>query len=249
MRVRFSLLLVLLLVPRVAWAAPTLSWALTVMFNTNNSSSCAVAVPATKSAAVGDELVVFIALGNPSQTVTAPTSTGVVWSSAHCANAGGNEAGCVFGGQVTSTQAAATSYTFTDSTAARISICDMFDVAGTNNVIDYSNTTQGTGGGTTFTMTPTLSVANDFVAALMFNYNVTQYTSVTFGAGWTGTPTNVNNSFSAGNSAGADFYNVQTASGSPGLVVNYTPTTWSDYVIVALQPAASTALKGFSYVP
>ena len=237
----------LLLIASPAWAAPTLAWKLAAMVPVLSASTCAVAVPGGQSAAVGDELLVFIALQAQTQTVNPPSSTGVTWSTgaSSCTNVGGSEEVCGFTGTVTGTQAAATSYTFTDATASDIIVCDMFDVSGTNNTVDYRQGNQGTGGSTTMTVTPTLSTANDFVAVFMFNYNVTQYTSVTQGAGWTGTPSNANNSFDAAHYGAADMYNVQTASGSPGLVISWATSTWTDCVVIAMQPGAVSGMRGF----
>lgn len=244
MRKPCILALLVCLIPRAAWAAPSLAWSLAAMLTPFGATTCAPAVPASHSAAVGDELLVFIAMQAQTQTVNAPTSTGITWSSSHCFNAGGGEEGCIFGGNVTATQAAATSYTFTDATAAKINLCDMFDVAGTNNTLDYTGGGQGTSGGLTMTLTPTLSAANDFVGVMLYNYAVNQITGLSF-SGWTGTPTTVNNAYSAGQYAGADLYNVQTASGSPSLVINWTGTSgWQDYMDVAVKPATSCVVVG-----
>lgn len=242
----WACLLVTLLLPMNAWATPTVSWSLAAMLHPNGATTCAPAVPATKTGAIGDELVVFIDLDAQTQTVTAPTSTGVTWSSSHCGNIGGGEQACVFGGQITGTQSAATSYTFTDSTAAHIKQCDMMDVAGTNNVIDTTQTRQGTGNGTTMNVTPTLAQTGEWLGVFQFNYNVTQITSLSFGTGWTGTPTAVNNDFTSGQSAAADYWNVQTNSGAQTDVVNWGTTTYMDYVAIALKPApAASGQVGF----
>ena len=239
-------LLLLVLVP-FSWTAraqtPTLAWATSPMVSAS-SNTCTVTVPATQTANVGDELIVFIPLGTQNLTITTPSTSGVTWSAGttgtSCFNAGGNEEACAITGTVTSSQVAGTSFSFTESTNHMAARCDMFDVAGTNNTVDYINGGQP-GGSTSMTIPVTLSKANAFVAAFIYNYSNTDFGTVSFGAGWTGTPTNVNIVFYPGNLSAADFYNVQTASGTPGLVVNWTNPTWADYVLVALQPGAGAA--------
>lgn len=228
------LLLVACLVPCRAWAVPTLAWKGAINY-TPNQTSRVVSVPVGQSAAVGDELIVFLGIGGQSITITPPSSTGVTWSTyaTSCGNAGGGEELCAFTGQVTGTQAASTTYTFT--AASGINISDIWDVAGTNNQVDNLKVAQGTGGGTTMNLTPTLPTANDFVGALIINFNNVNFGSPTFSGGWTGTPTNANTVFNSGNGGGADFYNVQTVSGAQTLGVNWTTSTWADYVTVALK--------------
>ena len=234
-----ALTLVLLLIAAgVARALPSLSWKGTMTFS-NGTLSVAPSVPVGQTGNVGDEFIVFLGLNAQGVTVTPPATSGVTWSTyaTSCGPAGGGEEVCAFTGQITSTQAASTSYTFTAATA-HIAAADIWDVAGTTNAVDYIHIAQGTSGGTSLTMTPTLTAANDFVAGMMLNFNAVNFGTISYAGGWTGTPTTANTLFSAGSGMAADFYNVQTATGSPSLTVNWTTSTWADYVVVALKSGA-----------
>jgi len=229
-----------------AWAVPSLGWKGTIAFP-NNTSSVTVSVPVGQSAAVGDELLVFLTMQSISTTVTPPVSTGVTWSTFanSCGNTGSNQSMCVFTGQVTSTQAASTSYVFSGTA---IGIDDIWDVKGSNNTVDYIHMAQSTYSNTTLMMNPTLSLTNDFVGGMIANFSNNNFGTIGFNAGWTGTPTNANSIFSAGNGMGADFYNVQTNVGSVPLGVNWTTNnTFTDYIVVALQPASGGTTSGVGY--